>query len=93
MSEAQQDVPALIRERLSSLAPLSLEIVDDSALHRGHAGAREGGHYRVKIVSSAFETVSTLGRHRMIHAALGDLMRKGIHAVSIETATPGEFRS
>ena len=87
------NVPALMEERLASLQPSQVDILDDSARHKGHAGAREGGHFRLTIVASAFEGQSTLARHRMIHAALGDLMRHGIHALSIRAATPTEFQS
>jgi BolA protein len=84
---------ALMQERLAVLAPSHLEILDDSARHQGHAGAREGGHYRLAITSAAFEGLSTLACHRMIHTALGDLMRHGIHALSIQAATPAKFQS
>ena len=87
------DTIALMHERLAVLSPSHLEILDDSARHKGHAGAREGGHYRLAIASTAFEGLSTLARHRMIHAALGDLMRHGIHALSIQAATSAEFQS
>ncbi|MDD5295636.1 MAG: BolA family transcriptional regulator [Rhodocyclaceae bacterium] len=87
------NVPAMMEARLASLAPSRVEILDDSARHRGHAGAREGGHFRLAITSAAFEGLPTLARHRMVHAALGDLMRNGIHALSISAATPSEFQS
>lgn len=80
-----------MRERLAALAPVHLEIADDSALHAGHAGAREGGHYRLTIVSDRFNGLSTVARHRLIYETLGDLMRTGIHALSIRAATPDEF--
>ena len=81
---------ALLRERLAVLAPLRLEIIDDSALHAGHAGAREGGHYRLLIVSCEFAGKTTLQRHRLIHDTLGELMRSRIHALSIRSLTPDE---
>lgn len=87
------DTVARMEERLAALAPSHLEILDDSARHKGHAGAREGGHYHLVIVAAAFEGQTTLARHRMIHAALGDLMRHGIHALTIQAATPAEFQS
>ncbi|MEJ5212045.1 MAG: BolA family protein [Burkholderiales bacterium] len=80
-----------IRERLAALAPQHLEIGDDSALHAGHAGAREGGHYRVTIVSERFAGLPTLARHRLVYDTLGELMRTEIHALSITAATPDEF--
>jgi len=84
------DIEALLRERLAFLEPLRLEVIDDSALHAGHAGAREGGHYRLLIVSTGFAGKSTLQRHRLIYDALGELMRSRIHALSIRSLTPEE---
>jgi BolA protein len=84
------EVEALLRERLAALSPLRLEVVDDSALHAGHAGARVGGHYRLLIVSREFAGKTTLQRHRLIHDALGELMRSRIHALSIRSLTPDE---
>lgn len=83
---------ALLEERLrSALAPDSLEIIDESAAHAGHAGAREGGHFTVRIVSTAFAGKTLIQRHRLIYAALVDLMRRDIHALSISKAkTPDE---
>lgn len=87
------DVPSLMRQRLAALSPSHVEILDESHRHKGHAGAREGGHYQLVIVAAAFEGLSTLARHRLIHEALGDLMRHGIHALSLRAATPAEFQS
>lgn len=85
---------ALLEERLrATLAPEQLEIVDDSAAHAGHAGAREGGHFTVRIVSTAFAGKTLIQRHRLVHAAVADLMRRDIHALSINKAqTPDEAR-
>ncbi len=79
-----------IRARLTAaLSPVSLEIEDDSHLHAGHAGARRGGgHYTVHIVSTAFEGKAPLARHRQVFDALGDMMQKEIHALSIKASTP-----
>jgi BolA protein len=77
---------ALIRE----LAPSDLEIQDDSAQHAGHAGAREGGHYRVALVSERFRGTSQLERHRLVYAAVAPLMGAGVHALSIVARTPEE---
>ena len=86
-----EPIDELLRQRLSVLSPLSIEIIDDSALHAGHAGARSGGgHYRLHIVSPCFSGKSTLARHRMIHDALGDLMQCRIHALSIQSRAPEE---
>lgn len=75
------------------LAPTSLEIVDDSARHAGHAGAREGGHFRVILVSSAFQGRAQLERHRLVYAAVAPLMGRGIHALNIVARTPEEVSS
>lgn len=82
-----------IRKRLGALSPLRLELLDESAKHAGHAGARPGGntHWKLTIVSAAFAGSSTVARHRMIYEALGELMRDPIHALSINAKAPGEF--
>lgn len=89
------DRVALIRERLSAaFAPLSLDIIDESAKHAGHAGARGGGgHFVVTIVSGAFREKNPLQRHRLVYDALGDAMRSDIHALSIKAHTPEEATS
>lgn len=80
-----------IRERLAALEPTHLEIIDDSARHAGHAGARSGGgHYRVTIVSSRFAGLGTMARHRLVYDALGTLMDGEIHALSITARVPTE---
>ena len=71
-----------------SLAPTALEVLDDSARHAGHAGARSGGHYRVCVVSAAFAGRTPLERHRMVYQALEPLMARGIHALNISARTP-----
>ena len=73
------------------LMPLSLEIIDDSAKHAGHAGAREGGHFRVVVVAAAFKGHSQLERHRLVYAAVAPLMGQGVHALSIVARTPDEL--
>lgn len=83
----------MIRQRLeAALQVESLDIIDDSHKHIGHAGARAGGgHYRVRIVSPDFEGRRTLQRHRMVYEAMGDAMRNDvIHALSIVALTPAE---
>jgi BolA family transcriptional regulator, general stress-responsive regulator len=72
------------------LAPTSIEIFDDSARHAGHAGAREGGHFRVTLVSAAFKGRPQLERHRLVYAAVAPLMGRGIHALNIVASTPEE---
>jgi BolA protein len=85
------DRVALIEEQLrAALMPESLDIIDDSIAHSGHAGARDGGHFTVQIVSSAFIGKTLLQRHRLVNAALADLMRQEIHALSIRARTPDE---
>lgn len=79
--------------RLARLAPLHLDIRDDSALHAGHAGARGGGHYSVTLVSAAFDGQSRVNRHRMVFEAAGDLMTHGIHALAVCARTPAEWSS
>ena len=71
------------------LAPLQLDIADDSARHAGHAGAREGGHFRVRLVSEAFRGKSAIERHRLVFAAVAGLMGD-IHALNIDARTPEE---
>ena len=83
---------AAIRDAIeSALQPQSLDVQDESHLHAGHAGARDGrGHFRVAVVSSAFEGFASLARHRAVYAAVGRLMETDIHALSIDARTPGE---
>ena len=76
-----------MRARLEeALQPHSLEILDESEQHRGHAGYQEGGqsHFRIKIASSHFDGVSRIGKHRAIHTALGKDLVGRIHALAIE---------
>ncbi|MFA5242577.1 MAG: BolA family protein [Sulfuricella sp.] len=81
-----------MQQRLATLAPETIEIGDDSALHAGHAGARSGGgHYNLTIVSPQFEGLLTIKRHRLIYNALGNLMQTKIHALSINAYAPGEL--
>ncbi|MEO8204449.1 MAG: BolA family protein [Betaproteobacteria bacterium] len=81
-----------MRERLQVLAPESLDISDDSAAHAGHSGAAEGGntHWSIAIVARAFAGKPTVARHRMVYAALGDLMDNPIHALQIRARAPDE---
>ena len=82
----------LIRRQLTAaLAPVALDIEDESHRHAGHAGARDGrGHFRVRIVSASFAGKPQLARHRAIYAALGDLMQTDIHALAIDARAPEE---
>ena len=83
---------AAIRQALqAALEPDRLEVEDESHLHAGHAGARDGrGHFRVSVVSAAFEGLAPLARHRAVYAAVGELMETDIHALSITARTPSE---
>jgi BolA family transcriptional regulator, general stress-responsive regulator len=83
----------IIAEKLTkAFAPQRLEVVDESHLHAGHAGARPGGetHYGVHIVSQAFHGKSRIDRHRMVNAALASELQAGVHALAIRAAAPDE---
>jgi BolA protein len=81
-----------IRERLSALEPRSVELLDESGRHVGHAGAAAGGsHFKLVIVSSRFAGLDKLQRHRMVYAALGPLMQREIHALAIQALAPDEL--
>ena len=73
-------------------APQRLRIEDESARHRGHAGHREGGesHFRVEIVSSAFEGKSRVARQRLVYETLKEELDAGLHALALTTLTPAE---
>lgn len=87
----QERVVEIERRLRAALAPLQLRVVDDSARHAGHAGARDGrGHFEVEIVSAAFAGQGLLARHRQVYAALGELMQTDIHALAIHARAPGE---
>ena len=74
-----------------ALQPSSLEIIDNSAAHAGHAGARSGGgHYQVTIVAELFENKTLVQRHQLVYKALGDLMKHEIHALGINALSPSE---
>lgn len=80
------------RRLLEDLPASSVELEDLSDRHRGHPGATSGGgHYRVCIVSEAFEGVGSLDRHRKVYEALGEMMGSSIHAISMETLAPSEI--
>ena len=79
-------------ERLrAALEPSELEIVDDSQMHAGHAGAADGrGHFTVNVVSERFAGLTVVTRHRLVYDAVGDMMTTDIHALSIRALAPGE---
>ncbi|MDJ0656580.1 MAG: BolA family protein [Xanthomonadales bacterium] len=83
-----EKIESLLTEALS---PASLVVLDQSHLHKGHPGARDGrGHFDVIIVSDAFRGKSTISRHRMIYEALGKMMTTDIHALSISAEAPDQ---
>jgi BolA protein len=83
-----------LRQRLTDeFRPLELLVEDESRLHAGHAGAAGGAsHFRIRIVAEAFRGKPAVARHRMIYAALGDLMKNEIHALAIDAAPPPGLR-
>ena len=74
----------------ASLDVISLDVTDDSHRHAGHAGAREGRHFSVRIEAEAFRGLPRLRRHRLVYDAVGPLMAQGIHALAIDAHAPGE---
>ncbi len=87
MAITAEAIEAALRE---ALQPSHLEVQDDSHLHAGHAGAREGRHFTVRITSSRFAGCSRVGRHRLVYDALRLLMPAGIHALAIVARAPDE---
>jgi len=84
----------ITRKLNDAFAPESIDVVDESNLHEGHAGHRPGGqsHFRIYIVSQAFAGKSRIDRHRMINTVLADDLAGGVHALAIHAAAPGEKR-
>ena len=80
----------IIRDRLAFLNPTKLDIVDESYLHKGHAGNTGGGHFNLTVISEMFQNKSTVERHRIIYSALQDLIPKDIHALSIKAIVQSE---
>jgi BolA family transcriptional regulator, general stress-responsive regulator len=82
-------ITATLRERLD---PIRLVVEDESQQHFGHAGWREGGetHFRIDVVSRAFEGKSRVERHRIVNAALAGAFERGLHALAIQAKAPGE---
>jgi BolA protein len=87
VSVSAGDIDAALR---AALAPTELAVRDDSHLHAGHAGAREGRHFFVRVVSARFDGLSRLARHRLVYDSLQSLIPQGIHALAIEARTPDE---
>lgn len=82
-----------IRSRLeAAFAPIECELVDDSHLHAGHAGAASGaGHYSVRLVSDRFNGLNRIARHRLVYDSLRDMMHSEIHALNIVACAPSEI--
>ncbi len=80
------------RRLRAALQPTALSLIDDSEAHRGHGGYNPAGesHFSLMIESAAFAGKSRIERQRMIHAALGDLLKERVHALSIKARAPGE---
>jgi BolA protein len=85
----QETIETRLRERL---APLHLEVMDDSPMHAGHAGAASGGgHFSVFVVSASFEGKNRVARHRLVYDLLQDMMQGSIHALALRTVAPSEW--
>ncbi len=87
------DVADRLKSKLDrAFLPLHLEILDDSAKHSGHSGAREGGesHFSVTIVSSRFEGLTRVARQRLVNIALAEELVGPVHALALRTLTPAE---
>lgn len=76
----------------TQLAPTRLEVVDESHLHAGHSGSREGGetHFRLDVVSAAFEGKSRVDRHRLVNGLMDEAFKRGLHALALKARTPSE---
>jgi BolA protein len=82
----------LTEDLRTALAAEHVEVHDESHRHRGHAGALEGGHFDAIIVSTRFEGLGLVERHRAVYAALGDLGERRVHALALKTFTPEEWQ-
>ena len=87
MAVTTQDIEAALQQ---ALAPQQLQVIDDSHLHAGHAGAGEGSHFTVHITSERFAGLRAVARHRLVYHALASLMPAGIHALAIQARSPDE---
>jgi BolA protein len=87
MSVTAEQIEAALQRALN---PQSLEVTDDSHRHAGHAGAREGRHFTVRLVAAAFSGRTRIARHRLVYDALRDLIPAGIHALAIEARSPDD---
>jgi len=87
---AAERVERIRQVLIAHLAPTELTIRDDSEAHAGHAGAREGGHFSVFVVSDRFAGRTRMQRHRLVYDAVSELLRTDIHALRIQARTPQE---
>ncbi len=87
MSVTSTDIERVLS---AALQPTQLEVQDDSHLHAGHAGAREGRHYTVRLTSERFTGLSRVARHRLVYDTLAHEMRSGIHALVIDARSPAD---
>lgn len=91
MSTRDERIVARLNE---TFAPLACRLTNESHLHAGHAGAASGaGHYRLHIVSTRFEGLGRLSRHRLVYDCLHDMMHTDIHALAIDAVAPSEAAS
>ena len=92
IAAAMSTKEAITNKLREAFTPESLDVIDESHLHEGHSGHRPGGetHFRVYIVSRAFEGKSRIERHRMINATLAGELEGGVHALAIRAQAPGE---
>lgn len=93
MPETPVKVADRIRTKLmDALTPVSLDIVDESHKHKGHAGYREGGesHFQVTVVSAGFEGQNRVARQRTVYGALAEELAGPVHALSLKLMTPDE---
>ncbi len=88
MSVSSQQIEEALRLTIMPLQ--SLQVINESHLHAGHAGAGEGSHFRVKIVSAAMTGLARVARHRLVYDALREVIPHGVHALAIEAKSPAE---
>ena len=88
---AEARVDAIRAQLQASLHAQTVDVIDDSRLHAGHAGARDGkGHFRVRVVSERFRGMRPVQRHQLVYSSLGALMQTDIHALGVTALTPDE---
>ncbi len=90
MTSSALDAMQIEARLRQALDPTHLQVEDDSHKHAGHAGAREGRHFSVRLTSDRFSGLSRLARHRLVYDSLGPLAPQGVHALAIVATAPGE---